>query len=46
MKIVSVYKELSQKLCHTRIEEFISATYQSMAASKGVNSSIYTVLHL
>ncbi len=34
-EIVSVYKELSRKLCHTRIEEFISATHQSMAASKG-----------
>lgn len=33
--VSAVYKELSRKLCHTRIEEFISATHQSMAASKG-----------
>ena len=34
-EIVSVYKELSRKLCHTRLGEFLSATQQSMAASKG-----------
>ena len=30
-----VYKELSQKLCHTRLGEFISATEQKVAAAKG-----------
>ena len=30
-----VYKELSHKLCHTRLGEFISVTEQQLAASKG-----------
>ena len=30
-----VYKELSRKLCHTRLGEFISATQQKLAAVQG-----------
>ena len=30
-----VYKELSRKLCHTRLGEFISATQQKLAAAQG-----------
>ena len=30
-----VYKELSRKLCHTRLGEFIDAKQQKLAASKG-----------
>ena len=33
--IKSVYKELSHKLCHTRLGEFISATQQKLAAAQG-----------
>ena len=33
--ICLVYKELSHKLCHTRLGEFISVTQQQLAASKG-----------
>ena len=32
-----VYKELSRKLCHTRLGEFISATQQKLAAVQGQN---------
>ena len=33
--ITNVYKELSRKLCHTRLAEFISATQQNLAAAQG-----------
>ena len=35
LSIKMVYNELSHKLCHTRLGEFISATQQNMAAVKG-----------
>jgi hypothetical protein len=34
-KIQSVYKELSRKLCHTRLAEFLTATQQTLAAQQG-----------
>lgn len=33
--IISVYKELSRKLCHTRLAEFVTATQQRAAAQQG-----------
>lgn len=33
--IILVYKEISCKLCNTRLGEFISATQQKLAASQG-----------
>lgn len=34
-EIQLVYKELSRKLCHTRLGEFVSATQQTAAAKQG-----------
>lgn len=34
-EIQSVYKELSRKLCHTRLAEFVSVTQQVAAAEQG-----------
>lgn len=36
----SVCKEFTQKLCHTRIQEFVSATKQQLATKKGLASTI------
>ena len=35
-----VYHELTQKVCNTRIQEFISSTKQKMAANKKLATSI------
>lgn len=34
-EIQSVYKEVSRKLCHTRLAEFVTATQQTLAAHQG-----------
>ncbi len=37
-EIISVYKELTSKLCHTRLGEFMKATELSSAASQGLST--------
>ena len=36
----AIYMELSSKLCNIRIQEFLSATKQELAAKKGLASSV------
>ena len=36
----TVYDELTRKLCNTRIQEFLSATKQDLAAKKGLASTV------
>ena len=38
--MASVYDEMSRKLCNTRIQEFLSATKQDLAAKKGLASTV------
>ena len=38
--MVTVYDELSRRLCNTRIQEFLSATKQDLAAKKGLASTV------
>ena len=38
--MVTIYAELSRKLCNTRIQEFLSATKQDLAAKKGLASTV------
>ena len=38
--MTTVYDELTRKLCITRIQEFISATKQDLAAKKGFASTV------
>ena len=40
----SVYHEFARKICNTRIQEYISATKQEFAASKGLASTVETNL--
>lgn len=42
--ITSIYEEMSRKLCNTRIQEFVSATKQDLAAKKGLASTTDTNL--
>ena len=36
----TIYGELARKLCNIRIQEFLSATKQDLAAKKGLASTI------
>ena len=42
--MTSICEELSRKLCNMRIQEFISATKQDLAAKKGLASTTDTNL--
>ena len=42
--MINIYNELSRKLCNTRIQEFLSATKQDLAAKKGLASTVDTNL--
>ena len=36
----NIYEELTRKLCNTRIQEFLSAAKQELAAKKGLASTV------
>jgi len=36
----TIYEELARKLCNIRIQEFLSATKQDLAAKKGLASTV------
>ena len=40
----TIYNELSRKLCNTRVQEFLSATKQDLAAKKELASTVETNL--
>jgi len=40
----TIYDELSRKLCNTRVQEFLLATKQELAAKKGLASAVETNL--
>lgn len=42
--MINIYEELSRKLTDTRIQEFLSATKQDLAAKKGLASTVETNL--
>jgi len=42
--MITIYDELSRKLCNTRVQEFSSATKQDLAAKKGLASTVETNL--
>ena len=44
LAMMNIYEELSRKLCNTRIQEFVSATKQDLAAKKGLASTTDTNL--
>ena len=44
--MINIYNELSRKLCNTRIQEFLSATKQDLAAKKGLASTVDTNLRV
>jgi len=41
----TIYEELARKLCNIRIQEFLSATKQDLAARKGLASTVDVNLH-
>ena len=41
----AVFEELTRKLCKIRIQEFLSATKQELAAKKGLASTVDVNLH-
>ena len=42
--MINIYNELSRKLCNTRIQEFLSATKQDLAAKKALATTVDTNL--
>ena len=37
--MTTIYDELTRKLCNTRVQEFLPATKQNLAAKKGLAST-------